>query len=304
MNDQTHHNLEFKLETVLDSIRGTKSIEQICDERGISQTTVLRWRQHLLENAPIIFETALSESELERQVRILQKQLQETQQLAFAGLFFGEDLHLISNKLGAARVYAKRIQRQPEDKELIVEFAASIEQNLLEVLELFINFQDSVLAPFSFEKIRLRELLRTVISVTHIPEGITVKFDPGIAEDIVFGLHKQLEQVFKVIIYNSVQAMRGNGEMSLSLTPKTMQGRDYIEVQVFDTAKGIPEEVLLSAFEVSGIERSRPSKSLGFGLAWARLFLRWYGGDISLNSIQNVGTKIAILVPQDFQASA
>jgi transposase-like protein len=47
---------QFKLETVLEGIRGEKSIAQICRERDITETMYYKWRDVFMERAVSLFE--------------------------------------------------------------------------------------------------------------------------------------------------------------------------------------------------------------------------------------------------------
>ncbi len=47
---------QFKLETVLETLRGEKPIAQICRERAVTDSLVYKWRGEFLEKAPGIFE--------------------------------------------------------------------------------------------------------------------------------------------------------------------------------------------------------------------------------------------------------
>jgi transposase-like protein len=46
---------EFKLETVLEGMRGEKSIAQLCRDRDIKDSLYYKWRQEFLERAPELF---------------------------------------------------------------------------------------------------------------------------------------------------------------------------------------------------------------------------------------------------------
>ncbi len=47
---------DFKLDTVMEGIRGEKNIAQICRERKIKDTQYYKWRETFLENAANIFD--------------------------------------------------------------------------------------------------------------------------------------------------------------------------------------------------------------------------------------------------------
>ena len=55
-NKRRQYSAEFKLETVLEGIRGEKPVAQICRERGISDSLYYKWRDAFQERAPGIFE--------------------------------------------------------------------------------------------------------------------------------------------------------------------------------------------------------------------------------------------------------
>lgn len=50
-----NYSAQFKLETVLEGIRGEKSIAQICRERGIKDTLYYKWRDQFMSEALAIF---------------------------------------------------------------------------------------------------------------------------------------------------------------------------------------------------------------------------------------------------------
>lgn len=50
------YSAQFKLETVLEGIRGEKSVAQICRERGIKDSLYYKWGDQFVSQAPGIFE--------------------------------------------------------------------------------------------------------------------------------------------------------------------------------------------------------------------------------------------------------
>jgi transposase-like protein len=47
---------EFKLDTVMEGLRGEKSVSMICRERDITETLYYKWKQTFVERASEIFE--------------------------------------------------------------------------------------------------------------------------------------------------------------------------------------------------------------------------------------------------------
>jgi len=46
---------EFKFETVMEGLRGEKTVAQICRERDITESLYYKWRDTFLEQAPGVF---------------------------------------------------------------------------------------------------------------------------------------------------------------------------------------------------------------------------------------------------------
>lgn len=51
---------QFKFETVMEVLRGEKSVGQVCRERDISEALYYKWRDAFIERAPSIFEDGRS----------------------------------------------------------------------------------------------------------------------------------------------------------------------------------------------------------------------------------------------------
>lgn len=64
------YNAEFKLDTVMEGIRGEKSIAQICREREIKDTLYYKWRDHFVNRATTIFEDRRNTAFQEKEERI------------------------------------------------------------------------------------------------------------------------------------------------------------------------------------------------------------------------------------------
>lgn len=61
---------DFKLDTVMEGIRGEKSVAQICRERGIKDTLYYKWRDIFIERATEIFESQRNTVQKEKEERI------------------------------------------------------------------------------------------------------------------------------------------------------------------------------------------------------------------------------------------
>jgi transposase-like protein len=55
MSKRREFSAQFKLETVLEGLRGEKSVAQICRERNVTDSLYYKWRDAFWEAAPQIF---------------------------------------------------------------------------------------------------------------------------------------------------------------------------------------------------------------------------------------------------------
>lgn len=55
MSKRREFSAQFKLETVLDGLRGEKSVAQICRERDITDSLYYKWRDEFMDKATNIF---------------------------------------------------------------------------------------------------------------------------------------------------------------------------------------------------------------------------------------------------------
>lgn len=54
--ERRSYSAQFKLEMVLEGLRGEKSVAQLCRERGIKDSLYYKWREQFMSQAPGIFE--------------------------------------------------------------------------------------------------------------------------------------------------------------------------------------------------------------------------------------------------------
>jgi len=61
---------DFKLDTVMESFRGEKSVAQICRERNIKDALYYKWRERFLERAADIFADQRNTAKQEDETRM------------------------------------------------------------------------------------------------------------------------------------------------------------------------------------------------------------------------------------------
>lgn len=104
---------------------------------------------------------------------------------------------------------------------------------------------------------------------------------------------QQVRQMLDELVRNSVQAMPGGGE--LTITTKA-EPTGWIVWTVADTGQGIAEEDLPRIFEPLFTTKA---KGIGLGLPVTKTLVDGHGGDISVESRVGVGTTFSVRLPID-----
>lgn len=103
---------------------------------------------------------------------------------------------------------------------------------------------------------------------------------------------QQIEQVLINILYNSFQALQGDGRIEVSTAFD--QDKRMLVLSVQDNGCGIPEEIIPEIFEPFFTTKS---KGTGLGLAIAREIIEAHNGLIEISSKLSEGTTVRIYLP-------
>lgn len=127
----------------------------------------------------------------------------------------------------------------------------------------------------------------------HLPlEGIEVRWERAGADIAVDGDEDQLRQVFTNLIINAVQAMDGEGVLTLATALGSDDSMCVIEVR--DTGSGVPQEQIKDIF--SPFFTTKQSGT-GLGLSVSYGIVRDHGGTIAVRSEPGGGAVFAVTLP-------
>jgi signal transduction histidine kinase len=216
--------------------------------------------------------------------------------LAVFGFLYGEDMHLANNRLGSSLQLIKNVIEFDYDKNKTVGILERVSKNISEILDLmkeirnFVDLEKPV-------KFNVCDCIHSELKTIPRSKLISVEKKYIISDPYVIGFKKQISQVFRVLIFNAIEAMDGEGQLTIKLEGFEQFRDKFIKATVEDTGKGISEERMKSLFilDSRGIAR----KAWGMGLAWSRLFLEMCGGEIYFDSEIGVGTKMIFHIPRD-----
>ncbi len=115
----------------------------------------------------------------------------------------------------------------------------------------------------------------------------------NISDDIrIYGNRKQIKQVLINLILNSIYAMKKDPK----LTIYSDADNDKCTLSICDNGIGIPEQYINKVIEPFFTLKKNGS---GLGLSICYEFIRENGGDIKIESIENNGTCVTIILPTE-----
>jgi two-component system nitrogen regulation sensor histidine kinase NtrY len=103
---------------------------------------------------------------------------------------------------------------------------------------------------------------------------------------------RQIKQALINLIDNAIAAMKGVGDIIITVTFDTLAG--MVRLEFADTGEGIPDEEKVNMFEPYF---STKKSGMGLGLAIVNSILTDHGGTISVQDNEPVGTKFIIELP-------
>ncbi|NOX90007.1 MAG: hypothetical protein GXO77_13385 [Calditrichaeota bacterium] len=215
-------------------------------------------------------------------------------------------VHDIKTPLGGVQLklqtlYLKLSSEHPDLKPELyeeLEEAYSELRRIRNISKDFLKFSD--LEQLNICAINLQNLLRQCLEpfamYTNDFLRIRYAFDPHLPQTVYWD-ERQIELLLHIIIENSLDALKGSGEINIEVKPsaKFKAVREpWIEIRVQDNGPGISEKYLSKIFEP---HFSTKKEGSGMGLAFAKHIVQQHGGQIDFYSEINFGTVFVLSLP-------
>jgi signal transduction histidine kinase len=254
----------------------------------------------------IIERLEIEESKLE-----LEKAFLQGQKLQAIGTLAGGIAHDFNNILYAINGYVS-LAREDLSPESVTY------KNLGKVLEASHRGQDLIARILAFSRrqhheLKLTPLKETIESVLAlltptVPSSVRIDFIAENANCTVMGNSTQLHQVIVNIINNAVDAMDGEGLITIHLS-KVMKNdpllkqlhkkndHNYCMIKITDTGHGMDQHTLDRIFEPF-FTTKEVGKGTGLGLSTVHAIIEEHHGEITADSQLGQGTTFTILLPE------
>ena len=202
-------------------------------------------------------------------------------------------------------LYSNLIKTHSDKKELVEEYANIIKKNSDDSLDMIKAFFDSLrLEKIDFKlKLESWDMNKRISSVLKLVKPIakekTISINvldfPKSAELAMDRL--KFRRVLVNLLSNAIKFTPRGGQIFISINNTT----DNIEVSISDTGIGISKTLLphiFDRFTKASREGTEKEKSIGIGLWTTKKIVELHGGQISVKSKVNEGTKFEINIPK------
>ena len=235
---------------------------------------------------------------VEKKLKEAQAQLAQSEKLASVGQLAAGVAHEINNPLGGILLYANLAMES-------INKSAPVHEYLGYVIEDANRCKDIVKNLLAYS--RQTSLTKTINQMnTLVDKGLVLIRDQKVFSNIIIDkrmsdemmlIHSDKDQLSQVIInlvMNAIDAMNGEGILTLRTYRDKPAKKVYLEVS--DTGCGIPKENLSKIFDPF-FTTKEPGKGTGLGLSTAYGIIKENGGNISVKETSPQGTTFLVELP-------
>ena len=234
---------------------------------------------------------------LEEKVRLLveaQEELVRKEKLSILGQVAGSVGHELRNPLGVMNNAVYFLQTVLSDADQTTkEYLGIIKDEIATADRIVGDLLDSVRTkPPQFQTISVTDLIEQTLNKLTVPETVTITRDipaelPPVKVDPM-----QMQQVFRNLITNGIEAMAEGGPLEISA--KQDGKAKNVVVSIRDTGTGITPENMARLFQPLFTTKSR---GIGLGLVVVKNLAQANGGKVEVQSEVGKGTTFTVTLP-------
>ncbi len=234
-----------------------------------------------------------------RELKLAQQQLLRSQRLAAVGDLSAGLAHEVNNPLavivGNVQLLLSETNEESPNRPMlsdVLDQALRI-SNIVKDLQALSEGQRAGKFPVDLRAVVQRAITAKGEDLNSSGIQISTRFDDNAIQ--VLGDEPALREVFGHLLSNSLNALRGRRDRNISLATSSIDGQAVV-VEVTDTGRGIPKENLERIFNpFFTTKQSWAGK--GLALAICHRIIENHGGKISIQSEENVGTTVTVVLP-------
>lgn len=225
----------------------------------------------------------------------LQAQIDQSEKLAVIGQLAAGVAHEIGNPLTSISALVQILQRRSQDQ-FMSEQLVNIKENIERITKIVRELVDFSRPPSYETTIQdITDVIKTALGIVKYDKRIRkVKFDTDF-KDVLPTVRVAADQLLQVIInilINALDAIEGNGTISL----KSDYDKNNIYVEITDDGSGMDEDTVAKIFDPF-FTTKEVGKGTGLGLSVSYGIVKRFNGEIKVKSELNKGSSFIISLP-------
>ena len=229
-------------------------------------------------------------------LREYEERLVESEKMAAAGQIAAGLAHEVRNPLTSIKMFVQvlhgRMEKHSENRDMLTALVQEINR-LDRIIQRIVDRARP--GELHRQQADIHEHLKNVLQLaaeTLISGNISVALRLEARPAMVYADIEKIKQVFWNLVINSMEAMPGGGNLTIS----TRSGPDGITILFEDTGPGLgvedPEQFFASFYT------TKP-EGMGLGLSMSRRIIEKHGGALSLKNRKQGGAVACIILPTD-----
>lgn len=229
------------------------------------------------------------------EVKKLQQQVDQSEKLAVLGQLSAGIAHEIGNPLASISSIVQLLQRKAND-DSTSEYLAILRENIDRISKIVRELVDFSRPPkYEESYVDVTGIIKTAIGIVKYDKRVkNIHFDTQLSTELpnITAVADQLLQVFVNILINALDAMKGEGTISV----KSRNDDEFIYVDICDDGCGMDEEVMEKIFEPF-FTTKEVGKGTGLGLSVSYGIVKKFNGDIKVTSTVGKGSCFKVILP-------
>jgi signal transduction histidine kinase/DNA-binding response OmpR family regulator/CHASE3 domain sensor protein len=285
----------------------TQKIQASEEELRVQQEELLQSNQELEERTSLLEEK--NQLIQERNIDIQQKAEQLEQSTKYKSEFLANMSHELRTPLNSILLLSKLMADNEDLDKEYTEYAAVIQssgQGLLSLIDEILDLSKIEAGKMDLEihDVKVEEVLTDMKSLFKpIAQDKKLALEVSLTDelpDLIATDKMRLEQILKNLLSN---AFKFTNEGTVSLILAINKSQKTISFKVKDTGIGIPKSkmgLVFEAFQQADGSTRRKFGGTGLGLSISRELAKLLGGDIKLESEENVGSEFTLTIPLNY----
>ncbi len=204
-------------------------------------------------------------------------------------------ISIIMNRIECLEMEAKELllpKSVLKDLDVISSYAAKV-SSIVQDLLIFSRHH-----PVEFEHVGIKAIIEMVVGMLQDAlnkNKCIVHMNMPLSVPYIYGDADRLEQVFRNLIANAIDAMPDGGDIYID-AEIPLERPDFLLIRIRDEGEGIAEENLHRIFDPF-FTTKKLGKGSGLGLSICYGIIKNHGGDIAVKSVLNKGSIFSVYLP-------